>query len=140
MQMRVVIDTNVFLGACLGTGAARYVVAACLEGRCVPLMGNALFSEYEDVMARAALFKKCRLNIVEREELFDVFLSVCEWTRIYYSWRPNLPDEADNHLIELAVAGSADFIVTNNLRHLQHMQLRFPQLRILGPEEFLKEK
>ena len=138
--MRVVIDTNIFLGACLGTGAARHVVAACLEGRCVPIMGNALFSEYEDVLGRAALFTKCRLSVAEREELFDVFLSVCEWTRIYYSWRPNLLDEADNHLIELAVAGSADFIVTHNLRHLQHMQLRFPQLRILGPEDFLKEK
>ncbi len=22
-------------------------------------------------------------------------------TRVYFAWRPNLPDEADNHLIEL---------------------------------------
>ena len=29
------------------------------------------------------------------------------WVRVYYLWRPNLPDEADNHLVELAVAGNA---------------------------------
>jgi putative PIN family toxin of toxin-antitoxin system len=137
--MKVVVDTNVFLGACLGTGAASAVVAACLRGQCVPLMGNALFNEYEDVFSRNDLFKTCRLNSGERDELLDVFFSCCAWTRIYYSWRPNLPDEGDNHLVELAVAGGADFIVTRNLRHLKNMELRFPKLQVADPETFLKE-
>ena len=137
--MKIVVDTNVFLGACLGTGAANAVVAACLEGRCAPLMGNALFNEYEDVFGRKNLFENCKLSSRERSELLDMFLSCCEWTRIYYMWRPNLPDEADNHLVELGVAGGAEFIVTRNLRHLKGMELRFPQLRIASPETFLKE-
>jgi putative PIN family toxin of toxin-antitoxin system len=137
--MKIVVDTNVFLGACLGTGAANAVIAACLQGHCVPLMGNALFSEYEDVFARKALFDKCRLSHDERIELLDVFFSCCEWTRVYYVWRPNLPDEADNHLVELAMAGGAEFIVTRNLRHFKNMELRFPQLHIASPEAFLKE-
>ena len=136
--MRIVVDTNVLLGACLGTGAANAVIAACLKGRCVPLMGNALFSECEDIFGRDDLFANCRLSRGERDELLDVFFACCEWTRVYYLWRPNLPDEADNHLVELAVAGGADFIVTRNLRHLQNMELRFPQLRIASPGTFLK--
>lgn len=102
-------------------------------------MGAALLAEYEDVMGRDSLFAACRLSAVERDELLDAFLAVCEWTRIYYAWRPNLPDEADNHLVELAVAGAADAIVTRNLRHLRRMELRFPHLRILAPNEFLRE-
>jgi putative PIN family toxin of toxin-antitoxin system len=137
--MKIVVDTNIFLGACLGTGAANAVIAACLRGLCTPLMGNALFNEYEDVFSRQALFEKCRLNSNERIELLNVFFSCCEWTRVYYAWRPNLPDEADNHLVELAVAGGAEFIVTRDLRHLSDMELRFPQLRIVSPEDFLKE-
>ena len=137
--VRIVVDTNVLVGACLGTGAANAVIAACLKGRCVPLIGNALFNEYEDVFARGDLFKKCKLNRSDRDELLDAFFACCEWTRVYYLWRPNLPDEADNHLVELAVAGGADFIVTRNLRHLQDMQLRFPPLRIAAPATFLKE-
>lgn len=139
MVMKIVVDTNVFLGACLGTGTANAVIAACLTRRCVPLMGNALFSEYEDVFARPELFKKCKLSHGERNDLLNIFLSRCEWTRIYYVWQPNLPDEADNHLIELAIAGVAKFIVTRNLRHLKNMELRFPQLIIASPEAFLKE-
>ncbi len=137
--MRIVVDTNVLLGACLGTGTANAVVAACLKGQCVPLIGNALFNECEDVFGRADLFKNCKLSRGERDELLDVLFACCEWTRVYCLWRPNLPDEADDHLVELAVAGGADFIVTRNLRHLRNAQLRFPELRIAAPGTFLKE-
>ena len=139
MVKRIVIDTNIFLGACLGQGAAHLVVAACLRGQCQPLMGAALFAEYEDVLGRSELFETCRLNLDERNELLDIFLAVCDWTRIYFAWRPNLPDEADNHLVELAVAGGARFIVTRNLRDVARMELKFPELRVLSPEDFLKE-
>ena len=137
--MRIVVDTNVMLGAALGVGAASAVIAACLKGQCLPLMGNALFNEYEDVFGRSSLFDKCRLEPKEREELLDIFFACCKWTRIYYLWRPNLRDEADNHLIELAVAGGADFIVTRNLRDLREAELRFGGLRIVSPDLFLKE-
>lgn len=139
MAHRVVIDTNVFLGACLGQGAAHHLVAACLRGKCQPLMGAALFAEYEAVLGRAELFETCRLNPAERDELLDIFLATCAWARIYSAWRPNLADEADNHLVELAVAGGARFIVTRNLRDVARMELKFPELRIVSPEDFLKE-
>jgi putative PIN family toxin of toxin-antitoxin system len=137
--MRVVIDTNVFVGACLGQGAARQVIAACLEGLCSPLMGTALLAEHEDLVSRSDLFKKCRLSLRERDDLFDAYLSVCTWIRVYYLWRPNLTDEADNHLIELAVAGNAKFVVTRNLRDLERSELLFPTLKVLSPDVFLKE-
>lgn len=58
---------------------------------------------------------------------------------MYYLWRPNLQDEADNHLVELAVAGAARCVVTRNLRDLRAMELRFPGLRVVAPEDFLQE-
>ena len=139
MAFRVVVDTDVFVGACLGTGAASQVIAACLAGRCHPLMGVALIAEYEDVLSRQSLFAKCRLSKAERDELLDIFLASCQWSRVYFGWRPNLPDEADNHLIELAVAGGADFVVTRNLRHVARMELKFPALKIVNPAAFMKE-
>jgi putative PIN family toxin of toxin-antitoxin system len=137
--MRVVIDTNVFIGACLGTGAASAVVASCFDGLCVPLMGTALLTEYEDVLGRGDLFESSRLDGREREELLDVFLSCCEWIRVYCLRRPSLRDEVDNHLVELAVAGAAECIVTFNLGDVRPMELRFPALRVLSPEGFMKE-
>lgn len=139
ISIRIVVDTNIFVGACLTAVAANLVVAACLQERYQPLMGNSLFAEYEDVLARASLFQKSRLTAMEREELFDIFLSGCEWVRVYYQWRPNLRDESDNHLIELAVAGNAQCIVTRNTRDFESGQLLFPYLSVFTPEQLLKE-
>ena len=134
------IDTNVLAGALLKrAGHNREVIRTCLEGKCRPLIGQALFMEYEDVLGRKHLFHSCPLSGRERQEFFAAFLSVCEWVEIYFSWRPNLPDEGDNHIVELAVAGGAEMIVTNNVRDFRHAQLRFPGLRTVSPHEFLKE-
>jgi putative PIN family toxin of toxin-antitoxin system len=137
--MRVVIDTNVFVGACIGVGACNAVVRACMLGQLTPLMGAPLLTEYESIMSREHLFINSRLDGLERDRLLDIFVGLCEWTRVYYLWRPNLPDESDNHLIELAVAGGAAFIVTRNLRDLQAGQLQWPNLQMVSPEDFLKE-
>ncbi|MGA9628402.1 MAG: putative toxin-antitoxin system toxin component, PIN family [Bryobacteraceae bacterium] len=137
---RVVIDTNVFAGALLGgTAYNRRVIRASLSGRLKPLMGQALFLQYEDALSRSAIFRTSPLSRRERQELFAAFLSVCEWVQIYFSWRPNLPDEADIHIVELAVAGGAAMIVTNNLRDFQGADLRFPDLRVVAPRELAKE-
>lgn len=136
----IVIDTNVFVGACLGTGAANRVVEACVRQRFQPLMGAALLAEYEDVLGRSALFAKSRLNAAQRSELLDIFLANCRWTRIYFGWRPNLRDEGDNHLVELAVAGGATHIVTRNLRDLRGMELSFPGLAVVTPVQLLAKE
>jgi putative PIN family toxin of toxin-antitoxin system len=136
----IVVDTNVFVGACLGTGASSRVVEACLTQRFKPLMGAALLVEYEDVLGRSPLFAKSRLSPAERSELLDIFLATCRWTRIYFGWRPNLRDEGDNHLVELAVAGGASHIVTHNLRDLKSMELRFPGLTTVTPTQLLAKE
>ncbi len=127
------------MSALLGGSAANTVVAECLRGRFTPLMGPALIAEYEVQLGRAGLFTASRLSRSEREELFDIFVATCRWTRVYYGWRPNLRDEGDNHVIELAVAGSSRAIVTRNTRDFTlARELRFPQLRILTPAQLLK--
>lgn len=138
MHPRIVVDTNVFIAAILSpAGENRAVLRACFLGKAKPLLGSAVFHEYEDLLSRSELMANSPLTTADRGALFNAFLSVTEWVKIYFLWRPNLPDEADNHLIELALAGSAKFIVTNNLKDLHHGELRFPGLTILSPKQFL---
>ena len=137
--MNIILDTNIFVGACIGRGAANKLVACCLHREFTPLMGAALLAEYEDVLGRAHLFATARLSSEERSELLDIFLAACQWTRIYYAWRPNLRDAGDNHLIELAVAGNAQFLITYNLRDFNQAELKFPEMRICTPEQFFAE-
>lgn len=67
--------------------------------------------------------------------MLDDFLSVCSWVHIYFGWRRNLRDEADNHIVELAVAGDAQAVVTNNVSDFRSAELNFPGILILTPKE-----
>ena len=100
-------------------------------------MGMALFHEYESIVSRPSIQSRCPLTVRQLEDLVDAFLATCQWVRIAFLWRPNLPDEADNHVIELAVAGGATAVVTNNVRDLRRGELAFPGIRILAPARFL---
>lgn len=136
----LVVDTNVFVSALISeVGASREVIRRCLQRRYQPWISLALFAEYRDVLGRHELFASCPLDATERDELFRAFMAVCRMTDIYYLWRPNLPDEADNHVLELAVAARAAAIVTHNRADFARSELRFPELRILAPAELLKE-
>lgn len=140
VEVRVVIDTNVIVSAMLSQGgASRQVIRHCFERRVSPLIGAVLFAEYEDVVSRPALFTQSPLTASERTELLDALLSVCAWQSIYYLWRPNLPDPGDDHVVELALAGGASWIVTANLRDFGRSELRFDALRIGTARTFLSE-
>ena len=137
--MRIVVDTNVFIGACLGSASCGDVLKACLSGQVKPVMGTTLLTEYEAVMQRPQILHRSALNLEEQEDLLNIFLASCDWIRIYYNWRPNLPDEADNHLIELAVAAAAQAIVSRNTRDLNRPESLFPDIALLSPEQFLSD-
>lgn len=131
--------TNVLVSAVLSPdGAARDVLRQCLVGAAQPLIGNTLFLEYEDVLSREELFAKALIGPEERTALMDAVLGVCQWINISYLWRPNLRDESDNHLVELAVAGNAAWIVTGNARDVAEGELVFDGFRAVTPGEWLK--
>lgn len=102
-------------------------------------MGQALLAEYESVLARPEPFAASPVNEAERDALWAALASRCRWVRVYYLWRPNLPDEADNHVVELAVAGGAEAIVTHNTRDFARAELHFPGLRVLSPGALISE-
>lgn len=60
------------------------------------------------------------------------------WVAVHFGWRPNLPDEADNHLIERAVAANASAIVTHNVRDVARGELIWKDLRVLTPAQCLE--
>ncbi len=79
-----------------------------------------------------------KLGKEEQNELFNAYLSCCKWNEIYYSWRPNLKDENDNFVVELAVASSSLFILTYNIKDFNDAELLFSH-KVITPEDFIKE-
>lgn len=139
MNERVVLDTNIFISAVLSSdGASREVLRLALLKEITPVFGNALFSEYEDVLGRDHIFANAPISRSDRQALFEALLRVSLWIRIHFLWRPNLKDESDNHVLELAVASGAQAIITNNIRDFSKSELAFPSLMITTASDWLK--
>jgi len=102
----------------------------------VPVFGNARWLEYEDLPGRPIWPDLTTAD--ERLQILAALARAGRWVTLYYGWRPNLPDEADNHLIELAVAAGAQAIVTHNIRDVGRGELRWDALAILTPARFLE--
>ena len=133
----VVVDTNVFVAALRsGGGASRQVLRRALEGMYLPLFSNALWLEYEDLLTRQVW--TAETNAEERRQVLAALAAAGRWVKVYYGWRPNLPDEGDNHVIELAVAGGARAIVTHNVRDFRQGELQWENLPVLTPSECLE--
>jgi putative PIN family toxin of toxin-antitoxin system len=140
MRQPIVLDTNVLISALISRhGPAREVLRRCLQHQYQPLVGNALFAEYEEVAGRPDILARCPVPQAQVRTLLNAFYSVGRWVNVYYLWHPNLRDEADNHVLELAIAGGAQWLVTHNIRDFERTQLHFDALRILTPERLLAE-
>ena len=141
MADRVILDTNVLVAAFTSEeGASRAVLRGVLAGHWQPLISLPLFMEYEDVLARSDVMARCPLPVDDQQALLDALLSHGDLLEVYYAWRPNLQDEGDNHVFELAVAAQDATLLTWNLRDFASAELRFPQVRVVTPAQWMKEK
>jgi len=137
--MKVVIDTSVWISALITKeSSAREVLRLALEDKVHPQMSESLFHEYEAVMKRTKIQKLTPLTVEEQNTLFYAYLSSSKWNEIYYMWRPNLEDENDNFVVELAVASGAEYIITYNIKDFTNAELIFRH-KVITPEQFIKD-
>lgn len=140
MVTRLILDTNVLVAALTSpVGASRAVLRGVLQGHWDALVSLPLFMEYEDVLSRREVIERCPLPDAVRQDLVDALLSRCDLIELYYAWRPNLRDEGDNHVFELAVAAQDAVLLTWNLRDFASAELRFPHVRVITPAQWMKE-
>ena len=137
--MKIVIDTSVWISALINKDSkARELLRLVFRAKLSAQMSEVLFREYEDVMQRKKIQDLTPLSLAEQNELFEAYLSTCQWNEIYYMWRPNLKDENDNFVVELAVASGAEAIITYNVKDFKGAELIFKH-KIITPEDFIQE-
>jgi putative PIN family toxin of toxin-antitoxin system len=137
--VRVVLDTSVLVaGLRSRRGASNRILVAVAEQRCVPLVSTALFLEYEAVLLRPEQQLATGLDPGAVEGFLAAFASAAEAVEISFLWRPQLQDPADELVLEAAVNGRAQALVTHSVADFARATLRFG-LRTLKPADFLKE-
>jgi len=104
----------------------------------VPLATPQLFLEYEEVLACAEHRLAQGLTPEEVNEFLAGFAALIEPVELHFRWRPQSPDTNDEMVLEAAVNGHADAIVTYNVADFLQPSRRFG-VRVLTPPEVLKE-
>jgi len=135
---RIVLDTSVVVaGLRTRSGAGNAVLRLVASRRLVPLATPPLFLEYEEVLKRPEQRLAHGLRLDELEEFLAEFAALIEPVELHFRWRPQSRDPGDEMLIEAAINGRADALVTYNTGDFAAAKERFG-IRVLSPPELLR--
>lgn len=132
--MRLVLDTNVMVAAMRSPqGASARIVLACLDGKAEMLANVGLFAEYEAVMTRAERLKAARVSRARTLATLDDLATIIRPVERDFSWRPQLTDADDEMVLEAAINGRAEAIVTFEIRTFDEAASRFG-IEVMTPQ------
>lgn len=135
----MVLDTSIVVaGFRSRQGASNLLLEHVAQGVIHLLVTTALFLEYEDVLLRPEHRLVTGISERDVERALAALASAAEPVEVHFRWRPQLRDPADELVLEAAVNGRAEALVTHNLRHFETAAKRF-QLRVLTPQQCLQE-
>ncbi len=138
--MRLVLDTSVFVAAFRSsTGASRQLLRLLAQRRFTLVASSALYLEYEAVLTRP---EQLAIHGVSQRNISRFLVDTAYFTeqvRVYFNYRPQLRDPNDEMVLEAAINGRVDTIVTHNVRDFLPAAQRFG-IEILTPGSIINER
>jgi len=135
--MKVVLDTNVWLSALFWEGEASKIIEIANNKKIDIILSKDILSEIIDVLNKEAKFQKF---IEERkqdiEELIRFIIDISSLIETKSKLDIIKEHPADNIILEAALDGKAELILSYN-KHILNM-LEFRSIKIMTPTEFLK--
>ena len=134
VKYKVVVDTNIFVSAFLGSKNAKLIVRDIFAGQHIIIMSHEQLQEIKTVLLRPKFSK-----YIHPYEL-DEFLSLLSLKIIVpskYGRISDCRDAKDNMILETAVYGNADFIISGDEYLLTLNPYRW--ISILSPVAFIKQ-
>lgn len=136
--MRLVLDTDVVVAALRSPKGGSAAVLRLLDaGRVTILLSVALALEYEAVCHLPEHRLASGLTTADVALFVNTLIGLAEPIQVHFRWRPQLRDAGDEMVLETAVNGRADALVTFNQRHYAAVPSRFG-IELLLPREILR--
>ena len=137
--MRVVLDTNVIIsGLRSPNGASAEILRKVLLNELDILLSVPLGFEYEAVCLRPEHILAAQATPGEMKNAVYALISKAKPVEIHYQWRPQLHDPADEIVLEAAVNGNTDAIVTYNEKDFGDAPYRFG-IPLIRPKQVVEE-
>lgn len=119
-SVRLMLDTSVIVAATRSdAGASRQLLVAALGKQFELLLSVPLALEYEAVLKRPEQIAVSRATVQDIDKLLDALIAVSSPVHRAFFWRPLLRDADDEMVLEAALSGNTDLLVTFNKRHFQ---------------------
>ena len=133
-----VLDTDVLVAAFRSdTGASRQLLKAARARRFDLLLSVPLMLEYEAVLTRPEHLAASRASREDVSAVLDELASVAKRVELVIRTRPLLLDPNDEMVLETAINGRADAIITFNDRDFRPVAARF-RCSVLRPVELVR--
>ena len=132
--MRVVLDTDVVVaGLRSSRGASRQWLGAVLRGEVEVVLSVPLVLQYEAVLLRPATLAAIGGSRERVGRFLDLLCAVGLAVETVFLWRPMLRDPDDEMVLEAAVHGRVDRLLTFNLRDFAGSERLGVQVALPGP-------
>lgn len=137
MKTRVVFDTNLIVaGLSSRRGASHELLSQAFAGQFSLLASPPLWLEYEAVLKHENTKLLHKLTDKDVDDFLDALATVVEPVHLHYLWRPQLADPQDEMVLETAINGRSDALVTFNVRDFKAVIPHFSP-GLLTPSQFL---
>lgn len=114
---RFVLDTDAIVAAMRSpSGASAALLGAAMDKRLTMLASVPLFFEYEAKCTDPVHWTAAGMTQEQADIFVNGLAALIEPVKTHYLWRPMLRDPNDEMVLEVAVNGRANAIVTFNLR------------------------
>lgn len=135
---RVVLDTNILTSGLRSSAGASFAILRLVAERNIrPLVTTALFLEYESVLLRPEQIEAHGFAPSDVHVFLSEFAALSEAVEVHFLWRPVLSDPRDEMVLEAAVNGRADALVTHNIKDFSAAHGLFG-VSIMKPSAFLQ--
>jgi putative PIN family toxin of toxin-antitoxin system len=129
------MDTDAVVAAMRSpVGASAALIRAVRQRQATLLLSVPLALEYEAVCRRSEHREKSGLSGQQVEIILDAIIAMGEPVPTHFLWRPQLRDPNDEMVLEAAVNGRADALVTFNVRDYGTAAAQFG-VEVLLPRE-----
>jgi predicted nucleic acid-binding protein len=135
--LKIVLDTSALISAIRsGTGAAAEVLRLAALGKLTLLTDLKLVCEYRDVALRPQHIAASGKTSEDAEAVMNMLEAIAVPVFVLVKHRPLSQDANDDLVLDVAINGYADAVVTNNIKDFRLAAERFG-IETLTPEEFL---
>jgi putative PIN family toxin of toxin-antitoxin system len=129
------MDTDAVVAAMRSpAGASAAIIRVVRQRQATLLLSVPLAMEYEAVCRRSEHREESGLSVKQVEIFLDAIIAMGEPVRTHFLWRPQLRDPNDEMVLEAAVNGRADALVTFNVRDYGTTPAQFG-VEVLLPRE-----